>query len=103
MTVCVFIISNSAGVSFPQHFEEWNFRELAAGTEFAQTALTGIPLAVSDENGADTADEIFVRSGKALCLKRPLMPAMITLNETVIRQDCLCYLMEKYQGLQPVP
>jgi hypothetical protein len=24
------------------------------------------------------------------------MPAMLTLDERIIRQDCLCYLMERY-------
>jgi len=30
-------------------------------------------------------------------LKKTLMPSMITLDETIIRQDCLCYLMEKME------
>jgi len=25
------------------------------------------------------------------------MPSMLTLDEKVIRQDCLCYVMERYQ------
>ena len=25
----------------------------------------------------------------------PVMPAMLTLDERVIRQDCLCYFMER--------
>jgi succinylglutamate desuccinylase len=25
------------------------------------------------------------------------MPSMLTLNERVIRQDCLCYLMERLE------
>ena len=25
-----------------------------------------------------------------------LMPSMLTLDERVIRQDCLCYIMERY-------
>ncbi len=93
----------SAGVSFPAHFEEWNFRELAAGLQFAETAMATMPLDVTDENGADTAKDIFMRSDNALLLRRALMPAMITLNETVIRQDCLCYLMEKYNSRTPDP
>jgi hypothetical protein len=24
------------------------------------------------------------------------MPSMLTLNHRVVRQDCLCYLMERY-------
>lgn len=86
----------STGVSFPAHFEEWNFRELTTGTRFAHSSAAGMPLDVTDENGKDIAADMFMRSGNELLLRRAVMPAMITLNETVIRQDCLCYLMEKY-------
>ncbi|MFZ3041956.1 MAG: hypothetical protein WA108_09235 [Thiobacillus sp.] len=30
-----------------------------------------------------------------ITLRKPLMPAMLTRDEQVIRQDCLCYLMER--------
>ena len=30
------------------------------------------------------------------------MPFMLTLNEQVIRQDCLCYIMERYNDHVPV-
>jgi hypothetical protein len=29
-------------------------------------------------------------------LRVPVMPSMLTLDERVVRQDCLCYLMERY-------
>jgi len=29
-------------------------------------------------------------------LRTPIMPSMLTVNERAIRQDCLCYLMERY-------
>jgi hypothetical protein len=29
---------------------------------------------------------------------RPFMPAMLTLDERAIRQDCLCYLMERLEA-----
>jgi hypothetical protein len=30
-----------------------------------------------------------------IALRQRLMPAMLTRDERVIRQDCLCYLMER--------
>ena len=36
-----------------------------------------------------------VENGKVY-LNRTLMPAMITLDKTIVRQDCLCYLLEDY-------
>ena len=35
-----------------------------------------------------------IRSGE-LRTRRPVMPSMLTMDEQVIRQDCLCYLMER--------
>jgi hypothetical protein len=32
-----------------------------------------------------------------------VMPSMLTLNTDVIRQDCLCYLMERYNDHVPHP
>ena len=29
-----------------------------------------------------------------------MMPAMLTLDENIIRQDCLCYLMERMDMTQ---
>jgi hypothetical protein len=29
------------------------------------------------------------------------MPSMLTRDETVIRQDCLCYIMERYNDHVP--
>jgi len=30
-----------------------------------------------------------------LTLKKSVMPSMLTLDEEIVRQDCLCYLMER--------
>lgn len=71
-----------------------NFVELAAGARFGQTTL-GMPLDVRDEAGQDVAHRFFETTDGALRLKRPAMPAMLTLDAQVVRQDCLCYLMER--------
>jgi succinylglutamate desuccinylase len=57
-------------------------------------------LVAIDEDGCEVTHRYFeVRSGE-LRTRRAVMPSMLTLNEEVIRQDCLCYLMEKldYHG-----
>ena len=41
------------------------------------------------------ADRSFARDGAAIVSKVPLMPSMLTRDERAIRQDCLCYLMER--------
>ncbi|MCP4433237.1 MAG: peptidase M14, partial [Gammaproteobacteria bacterium] len=51
---------------------------------------------VTDQRGCDITQQIIrVEDGKVF-LNRTLMPGMITTDEVIIRQDCLCYLMEDY-------
>ena len=54
-----------------------------------------------DERGEDVARHYFHVKDGELRLKVPGMPSMLTLNEAVIRQDCLCYLMERYNDHVP--
>jgi succinylglutamate desuccinylase len=76
--------------------DHMNFRELAAGTAFGRVAPgCGMPLNARDEDGNDVTSQYFeVRDGE-LRITRRTMPSMLTLDERVIRQDCLCYLMER--------
>ncbi len=77
--------------------DHMNFRELGEGTRFGRV-MPGSPMPVVAfaEDGRDvTADYFTVRDGELL-LSRGAMPSMLTLNERIIRQDCLCYLMERY-------
>ena len=53
------------------------------------------PLDIHDENGRDVYDYFFRIFDNELQTARPIMPSMLTLNEKIIRQDCLCYLMER--------
>ncbi|MBI2732865.1 MAG: succinylglutamate desuccinylase/aspartoacylase family protein [Aquabacterium sp.] len=71
-----------------------NFVELEAGATFGHTRLA-MPLDVRNEAGHDVGEAFFDTADGRLCLKRPAMPAMLTLDEHVVRQDCLCYLMER--------
>lgn len=72
--------------------EASNFRALPAGAEFG-VARNGFNLRVLDNQHQDvTARFLEVRDGRILATE-PLIPAMYTTDEKVIRQDCLCYLM----------
>ncbi len=79
-----------------EDLERFNFRELPAGTLFGSVRPDlGMPLEVRDELGREVAGRYFeVRDGE-LRTRVPVMPSMLTRNENVIRQDCLCYLMER--------
>lgn len=80
-----------------EDIDHLNFTELAAGTVLGSLAdsRTELPLRAMDEAGRDVADDYFaIREGR-LMLKKSIMPSMLTLNERIIRQDCLGYLMER--------
>jgi len=79
--------------------EKMNFFEVPAGTAIGKVNHNGLfPLEVMDEHGADISTRFFELRDNELMFKRPTMPSMMTLNERVIKQDCLCYLMERMQG-----
>lgn len=84
----------AAQVRFSAQLDHMNFRELSAGAVFGHCEHA-MPLDVRDESGADVAAMFFASDAGRLCLQRPAMPAMLTLDERVVRQDCLCYLMER--------
>ena len=39
---------------------------------------------------------LFKMQDNDILLQTAVMPSMITTDKTVIRQDCFCYLMERY-------
>lgn len=78
------------------NLDQMNFRELMAGTRLARVNhAIEVPLGVQDEFGKDVTDRFFEVNNGWLCTAVPVMPSMLTLNLDVIRQDCLCYLMER--------
>jgi succinylglutamate desuccinylase len=80
--------------------ERLNFRELPAGTAFGR-CLGRVSLDVRDEWGRDVHRHYFDNVDGEIRLRIPVMPSMLTRDETVIRQDCLCYLMERYDHRVP--
>lgn len=84
-----------AELLFPADLDQLNFRELPAGTELGRIVEQTARLEAWSETGDDVAAEFFSVENGSLVTRRPVMPSMLTLNEEVIRQDCLCYLMER--------
>ncbi|MCP5403192.1 MAG: succinylglutamate desuccinylase/aspartoacylase family protein [Novosphingobium sp.] len=74
--------------------DHMNFRELEAGACFGETGHP-MPLDIVDEAGRNVSSDFFSTEGGALRLRREAMPAMLTCDERIVRQDCLCYLMER--------
>ena len=83
-----------ADIDFEPQLDHMNFRTLEAGTVFGRTRLL-LPVTVCDESGANVTHEFFTCRDGELSLRRAATPAMLTLDERVVRQDCLCYLMDR--------
>lgn len=88
--------ADDADLNFPANLDAFNFQELAAGTILANRRPgSQAALEAHDESGRDTSAECFLVEGDSIRLRKGMMPSMLTSDARVIRQDCLCYLMER--------
>jgi hypothetical protein len=91
----------------PGDIDRLNFRELAAGTAIGRCRGAHAPVRASDPAGRDVTGTFFECSGHELRLRRAVMPSLLTPDPRIIRQDCLCHLMERipatrYAAPEPV-
>ena len=85
-----------AMLNFIGNMDRLNFQELPAGTVLAHSNCgESACLQAINEAGEDVADQYFAVEKGQLRFSVSLMPSMLTLDEKIIRQDCLCYLMER--------
>lgn len=90
--------TGSTDVSFAEDLDHLNFRELSPGTRLARVRPgSDVRLLAWDNRGREVGDHYFDYQDNEILLSRPVMPSMLTLNEQIIRQDCLCYLMERHR------
>lgn len=90
---------NGYALDFTADLDRLNFRELPVGTSFGRVNNgQAMPLDVRDEGDQYVAEQYFKVEQGQLQTRLPVMPSMLTRDITVIRQDCLCYLMERYDG-----
>ena len=83
------------GLVLDKDLERMNFTEIKPGTRFGRVnQLDTLPVIAYDENGRDVTELFFKLDQNDLIIRCRTMPSMLTLDERVIRQDCLCYLME---------
>jgi hypothetical protein len=77
-----------------------NFEDLAEATVIANVQENcDAFLDVWNERGEQVRDEYFALENHRLVLKKAVVPAMLTLNTKIVRQDCLCYLMERLSSV----
>lgn len=81
---------------FPADLDRRNFQELEPGAILAwQRAGGPLRFDVRDQAGNDVTGCFLENFNGTVRLRRPVMPAMLTHDARVIRQDCLGYLMER--------
>lgn len=89
--------AEAADIEFIKGIESLNFEEITSDTILGKVK-TGIdrPFIVMDEDGNDVFDQYFMIKDNNILTKSIIMPAMLTIDKNIVRQDCLCYLMEHY-------
>ena len=86
----------NAKLNFIGNMDRLNFQEIKAGTILGHVNCGKSPcLQAINEEGQDVVEQYFSSEKGILRFSVSLMPSMITLDEEIIRQDCLCYLMER--------
>lgn len=99
-------------LAFREDLDRFNFRELPAATSFGTLRNGALrPLTAVDNEGMDVTDRYFSFERGEVATRRDVMPSMLTRDRRVIRQDCLCYLMERIHfedneevtGIDPLP
>ncbi len=87
-----------ADIVFDADVDKLNFTALQAGTKLARIQMNPDKktyLQAIDEQGQDVAERYFEYINGEIRTRIPLMPSMLTTKEEIIRQDCLCYMMER--------
>jgi hypothetical protein len=87
---------SEAALTLTGGIEAVNFHELALGTVFGTSdrPVTDV-FQVLDGEHQDVTGTFFVQEGGQIMLRESVVPAMYTTDPYVVRQDCLCYFMER--------
>jgi len=86
----------SRDISFVDSLDQLNFIEQEPGTLFAHLQSHDHSVIEAwNEAGQEVAQEYFRVEEGRLLTRKSLMPSMLTKDIKVIKQDCLCYLMER--------
>jgi len=87
-----------AEVQFDADLEQFNFREIHEKTTIAKISENGRGriLAINDD-GYDVTEEYFYQQDGYIKTRRSIIPAMLTQNVDIIKNDCLCYLMTQIE------
>ncbi|MFV1983321.1 MAG: M14 family metallopeptidase [Thiohalomonadales bacterium] len=85
-------------IQFDTDLEQYNFREIHENTRIAKISANarGRIIAVNDD-GIDVTEKYFYQQDNYLKTRLSIIPAMLTQNIDIIKNDCLCYLMTQLE------
>ncbi|MCN4144968.1 MAG: M14 family metallopeptidase [Thiohalomonas sp.] len=87
---------SQADIHFDSDVDRLNFTAMENGTRMAKIDPDkAVYLQAINEQGVDVAQRYFDYSNGEIRTRLAMMPSMLTTKEEIIRQDCLCYLMER--------
>jgi hypothetical protein len=86
---------DDADLNLIPDLDRLNFRPVSSGFAWGEVSCPDLPITVLNGDGRNVADLYFRIEDGQLYLTQSLMPSMLTLDERVIRQDCLGYLMTR--------
>lgn len=90
--------TDAGDIYFASDVDRLNFTALNQGECLAKIdPHKAIFLQAVNEQGEDVAARYFDYSNGKITTRIAVMPSMLTTKEEIIRQDCLCYLMEKIE------
>ncbi len=86
-----------ADLCLPHELDQLNFCELTPGTVLAHVSpdRVGSGFLATDEEGQDVSERYFEIDDTHIRTRTTVMPSMLTMDTAIIKQDCLCYLMER--------
>lgn len=91
-----FTTNTPADIHFESDVDKLNFTALKQGTRLAAIDPDKeVYLQAINEQGVDVSQRYFDYSNGEIRMRLAVMPSMLTTKEEIIRQDCLCYLMER--------
>lgn len=85
-------------ICFEHDLDHMNFREVPQGAVWGRLRDRRLrPLQVVDDDGREVFYDYFGVEAGVLTLRKAMMPAMLSCDVEAVRQDCLCYLMQRLE------
>lgn len=82
------------GIVFPLKYDDWNFTSLKEEHVLGWIS-NNAKILVTDQFGVDRTNDYFGFENSKIILKKKVVPSMFTRDLSIIKQDCVGYLMEE--------